>query len=410
MKKAAVKKLTAALLIVSLLVVSFQSVAQAAPCTTAGNTCPYFKTYGGDIMSGGWIKSGNFCSPANTGNYQDQNYPNGSPDSKNGGILTFAKAAGGNSAGGASSQYGAFSLGSIDDNSAAPGYGFYSAGALAAVAGTTPINMLSFAHSGTWGGLFDGSVRQGNCTPDYYSQRPTLASQLGVQLKNTINKGTDDGTYVGLDPTKFDGVGPPPTRCVPPLVYCLTKSDTTIAPGARMTIYVSGNVYIDRNITYAAHDANSVPKFALVVKGSIYIDPAVTRLDGLYIAQPDLADPTPVSSDTGDIWTCHPNVTGQLDYKYPPQCTNPLVVNGAFVAKQVMFMRVNGDIAGATTAEDGLGTVTACSPPVGSCNVAEVINYSPDLIMGGGFFNSSTSSGSTSPLQIDSIISLPPVF
>jgi hypothetical protein len=85
-----------------------------------------------------------------------------------------------------------------------------------------------------------------------------------------------------------------------------------------------------------------------------------------------------------------------------------LVVNGALIAKQVNFSRVPGDINSSSSAEDGLGTVSSCTS--GACNVSEVVNYSPAVIMGGGFFNTGSGAGGSSGLPIDSIVSLPPVF
>jgi hypothetical protein len=57
----------------------------------------------------------------------------------------------------------------------------------------------------------------------------------------------------------------------------------------------------------------------------------------------------------------------------------------------VNFVRVNGDINS--------------SPPV----IAEVINYTPDMVVGGPFFTPTPAGGSTS-LKVQSLISLPPVF
>lgn len=369
---------------------------------------PYLKTFGGDVMSGGWYSSGAGCSTDPSSNYQDQNYPTATPDVRNGGIIAYANQnASGYSTGGSSSQYAVFSLGSVDNNSAPSGYGFYSAGVLAApptVSGTVGVNVLSFANSNVtypWGGLFEGGVRQTNCIPDYYSQRPSSASALNHQL---VGASAPSGTYVGLSFGTCD------TN-----VYCLTGNSITIKATptpTRLTIYVSGNVYIGDNIKYENHDASSIPKFALIVSGSIYIGPNVTQLDGLYIAQPATNNAATVSADDGVIWTCHPSNTATLDYFYPPTCTSPLVVNGALIAKQVNFLRVRGDIGSASTNEDNPSTtITNCTTsPYGGCNVAETINYTPDVIMGGGFFNSSSSSSSSGALPVDSVISLPPVF
>ena len=247
----------------------------------------------------------------------------------------------------------------------------------------------------------EGSVRQSNCIPDYYSKMPAGTPALTGPLNGAIPPGLG-GTF-----------STPSFATCSPNVYCLTQNNVTIKSdvtgGTRLTIYVNGNVYIDHNITYndPTVTVDKVPKFALIVKGSIYIDKTVTELDGLYVAQPAGTNSATIANDDGVIWTCHPNTTAQLDYTYPPNCNSTLVVNGALVAKQINFLRVKGNIDAATTGEDGLGTVSSCL--TGGCNVSEVVNYSPAIIMGGDFFSASSSS-STGGLPIDSVISLPPVF
>ena len=396
------------LLISALLVLSSGGIVHADTTTK-----PYLKTFGSDVMSGGWFSDGTNCATGNSSNYQDPNFTAAgfSSDTRNGGILTYAKQASGNSAGGASSQYGAFSLGEIDGRRANDG--FYSAGARAA-AGTST-KALSFANSGgtytfggpfSIGGAYEGNVRQSSCIADYYSKKP--ATTTIANLSAAMATGSGNYSASPASGTNFD----------------LTAGVTphTIAAGQRLTIYVNGNVYVGGNIVYdSTSTVSNVPKFALIVKGSIYIDKSVTQLDGMYVAQPvpkcdsgglpagcnNLASYSPVTADSGIIWTCHPNNTTKLDYTYPPNCNSPLVVNGALIAKQVNFLRVKGDIGGANTAEDGLGTVNSCTS--GACNVSEVVNYTPAMIMGGNFF-SAGSSGSGTGLPVDSIVSLPPVF
>ena len=351
-------------------------------------TKPYFKAYGADVFSGGWYSSGTSCDTATNSRYQDFQYSDPASgfvrDDRSGGILSFAKEDGaGRSTGGASSQYGTFSLGIIEGSDPAS-YGFYSTGALAAAAPTSR-NLLTFANDGSsasvWGGKFDGPYRQSNCIPDYYGKLPNPAPG-GLPpggLPSTLDSSAS-GSY-----TAAAGGG---------TNYTLNTSAVTLKPGTKITLYINGNVFIGQNIVYQLDKVDNVPKFALVAKGNIYIDPSVTQLDGLYIAQPT------AGIDGGDIWTCHPNNTDVVRYTYPSGCTNQLVVNGALIAKRVEFLRVKGDVAGASTSEDTL------SGGVGNPNIAEVVNYSPAMVVGGPFFNPAPANG----LPIDSIISLPPVF
>lgn len=345
---------------------------------------PYFKTFGSDVFSGGWYIENASCNTALSARYQDDMTTGGTDDT--GGIQAYAKSSGNNAAGGSSSQFAAFALGIIEGN-AASSFGFYSGGVTAGA----NYNTLSFADSPGWGGRFQGTVRQSHCIPDYYSKKPAAAPVLG-----TLTSATGPNTYAA------NGAGSP---------FAITGTGgggaVTIAAGKAITIFVDGNAYIDRNIIYQLTTADQVPKFTLVARGSIYIDPAVSRLDGFYIAQSNSADLNPVFNDTGVIWTCHPNNTDTVLYTYPTvNCRNKLEVrHGAFIAKQVNLLRVNGDVAlaAANTAEDTLSTAYA------STNIAELINYSPAMVIGGPFFTSG-SAASSNQLKTDSVISLPPIF
>lgn len=371
-------------------------------------TKPYFKVTGGDVSTGGWFYGDDdTCDTSTTGNYQDSNFSSvaypADAEHRYGGILSFAKTnAAKDSAGGSSSEFAAYSLGEIDGTEAgdASNYGFYSAGAQAAASsGNTARNYLSFANIVTptpanfWSGLLvpPGGVRQtAYCIPDYYDSK--IPSPLPGPLPgNRLNDSplTPNGNYFKTAAsTPFELVG-----------NDSTGSDVGLPAGTHITVFVKGSVYISHNITYGNYTADSVPKFALVVKGTIYIGPNVTRLDGLYIAQPDdSGSATALSDDSGDIWTCHLDNTEQISYIYPANpCTNRLVVDGAFIAKQINLMRAAGDVGSASYTEDGFANAL-------SSQAAEVINYSPAMVMGGSFF--SDNSGN----QIDSLISLPPVF
>ncbi|HET9850055.1 MAG TPA: hypothetical protein VFP35_00270 [Candidatus Saccharimonadales bacterium] len=386
------------------------------PAYADSSTRPYFKVYGGNVVSGGWFESGGSCDSDSSSNYQDSSFSNSSipADSRNGGILAYANQASGNSAdsgGGASSQYAAFALGSIDGNNSGNGYGFYSAGAMAGN-NLTAKNLLSFANnSGSypWGGVFElgtggSGVRQGNCIPDYYSKLPSTAVVTSSALKANTTA-SDSGSYSVTEP----GSG----------IFNLTGGNNiTIGAGAKVTYFVKGNVYIGHNITYGLDKDTDVPKFSLIVKGSIYIDPGVTRLDGFYSAQPAVSGSSAINTDTGVIWTCHPDNTDAVSYTYPAQnCHSRLVINGAVSAKQVNFLRTLGDVGSASTAEDKEASGCAAAAVAGnassdsSCNnVAEIINYTPEMIMGGSFFATSGGSSTSAGLPVDSILSLPPAF
>jgi hypothetical protein len=308
---------------------------------------PYLKTFGADLMTGGWFDNGgNNCSSVP---YQNPGYKTGgfSGDPHTGGILTYTKSAG-NASGGASSQYGALSLGQIDGDGGS-GNGFYSSG----ITPGAPVKALTFANTDpalAFGGAFEGANIQGNCIPDYFSKvdpaNPKVQS-LPNNWRPVFTNGNPAGDYYGTAPAGSSlnlfgssGSGGP-------------LDTLTVKAGKHIAIYVSGNVYIDHNVVYdSGSTVDNVPKFTLVVKGSIYVAPNVTQLDGYYIAQPADDTTASVGSDTGIFWTCHLQATAAPDIYFPPTCPKSLVINGAVVAKQVKLLRVPGDIGSSSTDED----------------------------------------------------------
>jgi hypothetical protein len=380
-----------------LLFISITFMAGIQPAYADPQNKPYLKTFGADVMTGGWFRSGSACGsdPTRT-NYQNPKFSNAgfAGDERTGGILTYTKSSG-TASGGSSSQYGVISLGKVDDSA---GSGFYSNGAQPA----TNVKTLSFANinsdgspNGAFGGKYEGSIAQSNCIPDYFGTKQNNPSPCcnPTVFGDSIDLNNANGQYI-MNPGAAGAVINPVGIAIP--------------TGHRIVVFVDGNAYIPKNITYdPASTVSNVPKFTLIVKGSIYVDPAVTRLDGVYIAQPKDDTLASLSSDTGIFWSCHPQ-TGSIDIYYPPKCASPLVINGAVIAKQANLLRVKGDVGSSGTGEDSLSTVNNCMS--GSCNVAEVFNYTPDIIIGGSFFDPPASAGSPGPLRIDNVISLPPVF
>lgn len=351
----------------------------AALTAVASGATPYFKTYGSDVFTGGWFDDDS--DSCNSSVY----YQKPGVSAFTGGIDTVTKTSGGSGApvGGGSSQYGVLSVGRIAGTFGSD-EGFYSAEAASPTRSTT----LSFANNNAdaFGGTFEGAgaPNQGNCIPDYYTTK-RLPSAIPFTASSKPNPSNATGQWWLQTST-----GSP---------LDLLNADVSIPTGNKLTIFVKGDVYIDGNIRYAAGatEAN-VQKFALVAEGNIYVDPAVTQLDGLYIAQPDLdlVASNPATGNTGVFWTCHPNNNAAtLAATYPNSCTNKLTVNGAVIAKQLKLLRTSGDIGSASLAE---------TPSVNTA--AEVFNYTPEMFIGGPFFNPVPPSTN----KIQSLISLPPVF
>lgn len=374
-----------------------------SPVSDAANRRPYFKTFGADVMTGGWFSEGTVCNTDGAGNtYQDAA---SASDNLSGGIISYTKSNGADplAAGGASSEFAAFVMGLIEGNTGL-NRGFYSNGISAGskVASRTFAN--NSASATPWGGLFQDNqvngVRQSYCIPDYYSKLPSSV----IPVANGSFDGTPSpGIYKGTAPTGGN--------------FVLRNGEIIIDAGRRVTVFIDGNLYINNNIRYNLDTVNNIPKFTVVVRGSIYIGPEVTELNGFYIAQPlpqcasgvSPCSNNPVTGDTGIIWTCHPNNTDPVNYEYPvSNCHRKLTINGSLTAKQVNFLRIGSndtaDVANATTADDNL--LSAIN--TGNTRIAEVINYSPAIPLDGPFFGYTNSAGQRN--KIDSVISLPPVF
>ncbi len=342
---------------------------------SAAITKPYFKVFDGDVFAGGWFDSGQTsCNPGDA-NYQAPTY---SSPTYNPATSIYKGAILANSRGtllGASTDFGAMAMGFIETNAGSQ-FGFTSGTAASG-------NSLSLANNSTvtvtnyGGGLLSGTISQTHCIPDYYGTKQNSPTAWGT---NTLSTAASGQYIKDFSPTITS-------------ILDLTSANQLVHPDKDITLFVTGNVVIDNNITYhPGYDFTNIPHFTLVVRGNIYIYPTVTNLDGLYIAQPN---PSSVST-TGVIWTCHDsNNTAPTASVVYVGCGTKLIVNGALIAKQVNFLRRSGSVATATNSETS-----------SSANIAEVINYTPEMVIGGPFFNATT----TPSLQIESLVSLPPIF
>lgn len=157
----------------------------------------------------------------------------------------------------------------------------------------------------------------------------------------------------------------------PPTVGDTTIGAATVANGTQNVQYVqNGDVYINGNIVYAnsggGWTATQIPYFRLVVVGgNIYIGSNVTQLDGLYVAEPS------AGGIGGHIYTCatalgvpaDPTIAGFFS-----TCNKQLVINGAFIASQVQFLRTFGSVGQAKNTDS-----------ISSNHSGEVFNYTPEL-------------------------------
>ncbi len=388
------------------------TVYAAISCPDANPCRPYIKFFGADAFTGGaYLWTNNSCSDIKSQSnlYQD--------NSGKGGILTFTKSSGTtpniSSNGGSGSQYGVISLGEIKGPAvSSEPLGFYSGGVLANGGQVDDVNLLTFKNTGypdslnaVWGGSFAGATPfQPNCISDAFNDNKSGATSVG-----NFNIATDQvpGDIIKKITTSDNS---------PSSVKALGGG--TINASSNLTYFVNGDIAITGNITYGAHDATNVPKFTLVALGNIYIAPTVTQLDGLYVAEPDYQNnPTAgvlPGNHGGVIWDCNDVNHGFTAYsRYVNQnCYRPLVFNGAIIAMEVNFVRINGAVVSASTAEEQNSnlntTLSNCQKALPSCTIAEIVNYTPEMVIGDSFFGGG---GSTpTPPRVDSLRSLPPVF
>lgn len=180
----------------------------------------------------------------------------------------------------------------------------------------------------------------------------------------------------------------------------LVLSGSTIAVKQNTSLFVTGNVYISSNISYAGGWAGQadVPSFVVVATGNIYIDPSVTNLDGLYVAKTN-------GSNGGHIYTCA-NASGPISSGTVYSCNRQLVVHGSFVAKNIHLLRALGTLKDDASHSNGAchnnGGIASNRPTCG----AEVFDFSPEMYLS----NPAIQPQGNGAVHYDSIITLPPIL
>jgi hypothetical protein len=246
------------------------------------------------------------------------------------------------------SQYGLFSRGDIGDSFGSAGHianGQSSGGTQAAA------NALKFADglNGNPEGYFFKTTNPNtpeapNCLTDifaYYSQRYTKApdstqltsGNLSATLKSNGSQLGSSTRYVWLSADgqsqTIDG------NSLTALMTSNANRDQVILVQGDLTI--SGDIYIyDRpdgsgNLVPVASysDIGQLPNLIIAATGSIYIDPGVTHLDGIYYAGASFIDCDYASQ----------NSDPQAAFSNNGTCKYPLQVTGAIVAGSTSFQR-----------------------------------------------------------------------
>lgn len=319
---------------------------------------PYMKVFGGDIFAGTRLGASddNINCP---GWGIDLPLPFPNSNQKNDGLI-YAQTTGNR---GASSNLGVFALNEIE--------GFLSAGQrYLGIGAPLPPRGLTFNNVSSP----NGRIGFEHCPYDYFGNRLPNGVNGTVDKSGALNRfnaaatstwisnlsGSSKGSYI------FNTSGTPllfgsqnilnGSSCIP-----------TVAPPRDINLYVDGDVRIAGNIQYqpeAPTCANRVPRFRLIVRGNIYVHSNVTRLDGVYIAQPRSG-----VSDSGTFNTCR-NVDGStVNYRGDNpgthlygECRNQLVINGGVLAYRSKWLRTFGSLRNAQ-AEGHLEFPGTSTPP-----------------------------------------------
>jgi|GEM_PF-1911450 len=326
---------------------------------------PYPKIYNGDVGAGGCFGSA-ACSPAG------------------GGIYGFTRISGGYY-GGASGELGVLALLSVNQ--------FFSSGNRASVPPDNgPPRGSTFANIGgagdaTYGGALGGS---GMRITDYFNDTRDTSLGSSTFVSGTFAAGLKQYVY--------------PSG---------TLGAQTIPVGSQLAIYVDGNLYINGNITMASGTTlQNMPYFALIVRGNIYIAPGVSRLDGLYVAQPHSGS---VATE-GRIYTCASGLnTLYLSTQLLGSCATPLAINGAVVAQRIKFLRTINSVKDSTLNNAApSGEIPNFADGSASGNGAntkasEVINFSPELFIAPSPLKDPNAVSASTTNKYDAYYSLPPL-
>lgn len=250
-------------------------------------------------------------------------------------------------------QFAAFALGAITTDVDDPTVNFNSARIRSAF--PKPSSGLKFSNTNTDKGNFNAA----HCIPDYFSESKSLTAKPSANIDLAT---VTSGSYL------YDGSA------------ATVRLSGNIVGDNRINIFVKGNLRITSNITYnnanaqpAWNKIKEIPSLHVYVKGNLFIESDVSRIDGVFFAQPITA-----GGSDGVINTCvnpgtETSPTLAAIFSVPPTgCKNQLVINGAFVTQSVKFLRTSNSMRDATA-------VTEFRPY--SSLGAEVFNFSPEAYM-----------------------------
>lgn len=327
---------------------------------------PFVRIYGNDVLGGG--------------NYPDGNVPTGTL----GGVNAYSR--GRVAPAGSGAEFGAIAINGVK--------GFTTASLRSIIAAPSPSTGLTFAN-GSLPGHGIGSQQ----IADWYSE--TRVPETAEEATNSLNLATpwDNAKQKWVKPSSGD-------------VVTLSGSDDY---SGRRTLYIDGDVVITSNIKF--NDTRSslaeIPSLVIIAKGNISIASGVTRLDGVFIAQPKDSG-TRKNNDlkSGILYTCTNSDGKNIDpVSLRTQCNTKLQINGAIIAQSVRFLRTAYTLKDVQVTK---ASVPATGSPVeyqqetyDNDHAAESIRMTPETYLGQPVFQPK---GSQSNGKYDYIVTLPPVL
>ena len=176
---------------------------------------------------------------------------------------------------------------------------------------------------------YGGNFNYGRCLPNYWRGTEGLtATPLPAQNLLDINTLKDNDAKLYQ----------PPNNAKLTLI-----NNQTAALHLKATIYVDGDLYIRNNLINTQNSTswrefNKIDYIYLIVKGNIYIQPDVTRLDAVLIAYTDDSQ----DQAQGHLYTCYFDEAVQATSSgtiYQQECDDKLTVNGALIGQTIHLGR-----------------------------------------------------------------------
>ena len=243
----------------------------------------------------------------------------------------------------------------------------------------SPPNSLTFANTTNdpWGGKLLGELR---CIPNWWRRTEHLDKEDSTTSTFFLNQ--PHGIPLGEDIEKFYS----PSAANKTLAIAVNENPSPLE--LKAAIYVEGNLHIQEDIINKNDNRtklNQIKSIYFIVKGDIFIESGVTRIDAVLIAIPT----DDAQTEDGRIFTCYVDpVTGSHNLTYDPeneagripaskldkrknkaydfQCRKKLTINGALIARQLRLGRVTDP--NATYGQEG--------------PVTEEINFLPEYHIG----------------------------